>query len=634
MIDGYFHIKLGTYKYRLATNAADDHYKARLLPLNISNAQIVQSSDPKYDLRPDTAVWELTDWSSGEGFKKWDREKANGYDFSTNIDALHTPGSIRLSHAVESAGTNVNKTGTLVKASDKLLHFSSSDDSVATYSGTLANTTWDIQDAGSSDIADDDYFGVRGDGDGKYVFIPVSGGLSDIYRFEVQSTYTDDFADTDKWVDADSQDVFERPLVKIGSHLYVVHLTGEKISVIEYNAFTTSSPPVTGSEIFVVHEGNLDAGKNQGIVARGDNELFVCVRTKAGESVLYRIVPGTALGDSYGVEVARMPGFSVDCIWYASGVLLMAGTSTTTGVDERVVYYVKGTEFGTFGLLRQDEDFTAGKLITSTDASRMDRSFFLAPTGSSSNTWTLFTIDLLTGAIFGGPEFSAVVNPNSVVDFLGRVFVSENKGSSNTQTYRTASTYAASGSLYSSVHNFDIGEEKTLMSVRLATEPLPANTSVQIHYQKDQDGSWISAGTYDTDDGTGTTFKISTSASSVKFKNLQLKITLNTSNSAVTPVVRSVQVRCTPSEYVKEWDLILDITDEDAQAQSRAFTGSQLIDYIKAEADTENILTFQNGYEIASSGSYDTHNVMIREYNLQLDTPGQGIATIKVREVE
>ena len=42
----------------------------------------------------------------------------------------------------------------------------------------------------------------------------------------------------------------------------------------------------------------------------------------------------------------------------------------------------------------------------------------------------------------------------------------------------------------------------------------------------------------------------------------------------------------------------------------------------------------QNGYEISASGSYDTHNVMIREYNLQLDTPGQGIATIKVREVE
>ncbi len=634
MIDGYFHIKLGTYKYRLATNADDNHYQARLQPLNISNAQVVQSSDPKYDLRPDTAVWELTDWSGGEGTRKWDRESGNTYDYSTNIDALDTPGSIRLAKGVESAGTNSNKTGTLVKASDKLIHFSSSDDSVATYSGDLANTTWDIQDAGSSDIADDDYFGVRGDADGKYVYIPVSGGLSDIYRFEVQSTYTDDFADTDKWVDSDSQDVFDRPLVKIGGSIYVVHLTGEKLSVIEYSASTTATPPVTGTEIFVVHEGNLDAGSNQGIVARGDNELFICIRTKAGESILYRIVPASSLTESYGSEVARFPGFSVDCIWYAAGVLLLAGTSTTTGVDERVLYYVKGTELGTFGILRQDQSFTNAKLITSTDASRMDRTFFLAPTGSTTNYWTLFTVDLLTGAIFGGPEFAAVRDPNSVVDFLGRVFVSENKGSSNTQTYRTAATYAASGSLYTSVHDFDIGEQKTLMSIRLATEPLPANTSVQIHYQKDQNGTWVDAGTYDTDDGTLNTFTISTSASPIKFNNLQLKITLATTSSSATPVVRSVQVRCTPSEYVKEWDMLLDISDEDAQAQGRSFTGAQIIDYIKAEAALESILSFQNGYETSATGSYDTHNVMIRDYNIQLSSAGQGVASIKVREVE
>lgn len=634
MIDGYFHVKLGSYKYRLATNSDDQHYSARLVPLNISNAQVVQSSDPKYDLRPDTAVWEMTDWSGGEGTKKFDNETGNQYDLSYNIDALHTPGSIRLANAVESAGTNSNKTGTLVKAGKHLIHFSSSDDSVATFSGNVSNTTWDIQDAGSSDIADDDYFAVRGDGDGKYVYIPVSGGLSDIYRFQVQDTYTDDFGDTDKWVDADSQDIFERPLVKIGSYLYMIHLTGEKLSVIEYSALTTATPPVTGTEIFVVHEGNLNAGSNQGIVARGDNELFVCVRTKAGESILYRIVPASALSESYGSEVARFPGFSVDCIWFASGVLLLAGTSTTTGVDERTIYYVKGTELGSFGILRQDATFTDAKLITSTDASRMDRTFFLAPTGSASNYWTLFTIDLLTGAIFGGPEFSAVRDPNSVVDFLGRTFVSENKGSSNTQTYRTASTYATSGELITAVHDFDIGEEKTLMSIRLATEPLPANTAVQVYYQDDQDGTWTSAGTYDTDSGTGTTFKISTDSASVKFKNLQLKIKLTTSDATATPVVRSVQVRCTPTEYVREWDMLLDISDEDAQAQGRAFTGSQLIDYIKAEATNENIIQFDNGYETPSAGSYDEHDVMIREYNINLTSAGQGVANIKVREVE
>ena len=627
MIDGYFHVKLGSYKYRLATNSDDQHYSARLVPLNISNAQVVQSSDPKYDLRPDTAVWEMTDWSGGEGTKKFDNETGNQYDLSYNIDALHTPGSIRLSNAVEAAG--INRTGTLVKASDKLFHFSSSDDTIGTYSGNLANTTWDEQDAGT--ISDSDYFGVRGDGDGKYIYMPI-GSLNDIYRYEPHATYTNDMADTDKWVDADSQAVFDRPLVKIGNKIFVVHLDGTKISVVEYS--TTATPTVSPTEIFVAYEGNLDAGSNQGIVCRGDNELFVCVRTKAGESILYRITPASALGEAFGTEVGRFPGFSVDCIWYASGVLLLAGTSTTTGVDKRTIYYVKGTELGSFGLIRQDATFTDAKLITSTDASRMDRTFFLAPTGSASNYWTLFTIDLLTGAIFGGPEFSAVRDPNSVVDFLGRTFVSENKGSASTQTYRTASTYATSGELITAVHDFDIGEEKTLMSIRLDTEPLPANTAVQVYYQDDQDGTWTSAGTYDTDSGTGTTFKISTDSASVKFKNLQLKIKLTTSDATATPVVRSVQVRCTPTEYVREWDMLLDISDEDAQAQGRAFTGSQLIDYIKAEATNENIIQFDNGYETPSAGSYDEHDVMIREYNINLTSAGQGVANIKVREVE
>ena len=627
MIDGYFHVKLGSYKYRLATNSDDQHYSARLVPLNISNAQVVQSSDPKYDLRPDTAVWEMTDWSGGEGTKKFDNETGNEYDLSYNIDALHTPGSIRLANAVEAAG--INRTGTLVKASDKLFHFSSSDDTIGTYSGNLANTTWDEQDAGT--ISDSDYFGVRGDGDGKHIYMPI-GSLNDIYRYEPHATYTNDMADTTKWVDADSQVKFGRPLVKIGNKIFVVHLDGSKISVVEYS--TTATPTVSPTEIFVAYEGNLDAGSNQGIVCRGDNELFVCVRTKAGESILYRITPASALGEAFGTEVGRFPGFSVDCIWYASGVLLLAGTSTTTGVDKRTIYYVKGTELGSFGLIRQDATFTDAKLITSTDASRMDRTFFLAPTGSASNYWTLFTIDLLTGAIFGGPEFSAVRDPNSVVDFLGRTFVSENKGSASTQTYRTASTYATSGELITAVHDFDIGEEKTLMSIRLSTEPLPANTAVQVYYQDDQDGTWTSAGTYDTDSGTGTTFKISTDSSSVKFKNLQLKIKLTTSDATTTPVVRSVQVRCTPTEYVREWDMLLDISDEDAQAQGRAFTGAQLIDYIKAEATNENIIQFNNGYETPSAGSYDEHDVMIREYNINLTSAGQGVANIKVREVE
>ena len=627
MIDGYFHVQLGSYKYRLASNSLDAHYTAKLVALNASNAQVTQSSDQQLDLNPDSLVWENTDWSGGEGSKKWDSQKANMYDISYRVDALHTPGSLRLANTVETSG--INRTGTLVKASDKLFHFSSSDDTIGTYSGNLANTTWDEQDAGT--ISDSDYFGVRGDGDGKHIFMPI-GSLDDIYRYEPHATYTSDMADTDKWVDDDSQAVFDRPLVKIGNKIFVVHLDGSKVSVVEYS--TTATPTVSPTEIFVAYEGNLDAGSNQGIVCRGDNELFVCVRTKAGESILYRITPASALGEAFGTEVGRFPGFSVDCIWFASGVLFLAGTSTTTGVDKRTIYYIKGTELGSFGLIRQDESFTNEKLITSTDASRMDRTFFLAPTGSASDYWTLFTIDLLTGAIFGGPEFSAVRDPNSVVDFLGRTFVSENKGSSSTQTYRTASTYATSGELFSSVHDFQLADEKTLLSIRLSTEPLPANTSVQLYYQKDQNGTWTSAGTaYSTTGGTNTTYEISTNSSSIKFNNLQLKIKLTTSDASATPVVRAVSVRATPSETVKEWDLVLDVTNADANAQGTSYTGATLIDNIQTAADAENVIQFLNGYESGSAGSYDTYETIIKQYGIQLTSPGEGTIVVRLRQV-
>jgi len=626
VIDGYFHVQIGDYKYRLANNATDAHYTAKLVALNASNAQVTQSSDQQLDLNPDSLIWESTDWSGGEGLKKWSQQKGTMYDLSYKIDALHTPGSIRLAKNVEASG--ITQKGTLVKANDKLVFFSHEDDTYAVYSGNLANTTWTSND--TTALLDTDYFAVRGDGDGKYAYIP-QGNANDIYRFAIDDDYTAAATET-LWQDEDQSAVFDRPLVKVGNKLITVHLETDTLTVIEYNVASGALQGKT--TIFQTNVSTLDSFSNQGIITKGDDEAFVCVRTKQGESVLFRIRPTSALGTGYGVEVGRLSGFSVDCIWYAAGVLFLGGTSTTTGVGERVIYYAKGTELGSFGLLRQDEDFTDGKLILSTDATRMDRTFFLAPTGSAADTWTLFTIDLLTGAVFGGPEFTSVDEPNSVVDFLGRVFITQDKTASSSGSYRVANTYASTGELITAVHDFQVADEKTLLSIRLSTEPLPANTSVEVLYQKDQNGTWTSAGTaYSTTGGTNQTYEISTNASSIKFNNLQLKIKLNTTDSSVTPVVRSVSVRATPSEYVKEWDLVLDVTDEDANAQGQSYSGATLIDNIQEEADSENVIQFLNGYESSDAGSFDTYQAIIKQYGIQLTSPGEGTIIVRLRQV-
>jgi len=626
VIDGYFHVQLGSYKYRLANNALDAHYTAKLIALNASNAQVTQSSEQQIDLNPDSLVWESTDWSGGEGSKKWNPQKSNMYDISYKVDALHTPGSVRLAKDVEASG--ISQTGSLVKANDKLIFFSQQDDTYSIYSGNLANTTWTSND--TSALGDSDFFATRGDGDGKYAYIP-QGNSDDIYRFTISSDATAAATET-LWQNSDQTSVFDRPLVKIGNKLITVHLESDTITVLEYNVASGALQGKT--TIFQTNVATLDSFSNQGIITKGDDEAFVCVRTKQGESVLFRIRPTSALGTGYGVEVGRLAGFNVDCIWYAAGVLFMGGTSTTTGVGERVIYYAKGTELGSFGLLRQDESFTDGKMILSTDATRMDRTFFLAPTGSAADTWTLFTIDLLTGAIFGGPEFTSVDEPSSLVDFLGRIFLTQDKTASSSGSYRTAGTYATSGELFSSVHDFQLADEKTLLSIRLSTEPLPANTSVQLYYQKDQNGTWTSAGTaYSTTGGTNNTYEISTNSASVKFNNLQLKIKLTTSDTSTTPVVRAVSVRATPSETVKEWDLVLDVTDADANAQGTAYTGATLINNIQSSADAENVIEFRNGYESSSSGSYDTYQAIIKQYGIQLTSPGEGTVVVRLRQV-
>ena len=184
------------------------------------------------------------------------------------------------------------------------------------------------------------------------------------------------------------------------------------------------------------------------------------------------------------------------------------------------------------------------------------------------------------------------------------------------------------------MHDFQIADQKTLMSVRISTEPLPANTSVEVYYQNDQDGTWTLAGSaFDTTGGTSKTYEISTNSSSVKFNNLQLKVKLITTNSSVTPVVRAVSARATPTEAVKEWDLILDVTDEDANAQGQSLTGATLIDNLQTAANQENVIQFLNGYENANAGSYDTYQTIIKQYGIQLTSPGQGNVVLRLREV-
>ena len=47
----------------------------------------------------------------------------------------------------------------------------------------------------------------------------------------------------------------------------------------------------------------------------------------------------------------------------------------------------------------------------------------------------------------------------------------------------------------------------------------------------------------------------------------------------------------------------------------------------------ENVIEFKNGYESSSSGSYDTYQAIIKQYGIQLTSPGEGTVVVRLRQV-
>jgi len=66
MIDSENHISLDGVKYRLDEAAEGEHYIRAGEPLRPPNAQVVQGeTGQKFQMRPDTLLWSITDWSGG-----------------------------------------------------------------------------------------------------------------------------------------------------------------------------------------------------------------------------------------------------------------------------------------------------------------------------------------------------------------------------------------------------------------------------------------------------------------------------------------------------------------------------------------------------------------------------------------
>jgi hypothetical protein len=203
------------------------------------------------------------------------------------------------------------------------------------------------------------------------------------------------------------------------------------------------------------------------------------------------------------------------------------------------------------------------------------------------------------------------------------------------ETLRTVKgTYTTeTGIVDSAIYDFQIADNKKLLSISVNLEPLVSGDTVVVKYQLDQDGSWLTAGTISVAGTTTQTFQISTNSSTRTFRNLQIRLELNNGSNASTPIVTRVGIRATVVEALRVWRLMLDCSNETGDG-TRNWDGPQLLSAIRTLGDAENIVELVDGYhnELSQTGLITT-DVVIDEYEILSDKPGEGIAVVTLREV-
>jgi hypothetical protein len=268
--------------------------------------------------------------------------------------------------------------------------------------------------------------------------------------------------------------------------------------------------------------------------------------------------------------------------------------------------------------------------------------YFAAPYGPGDHPheWTIFAVDMISGGVFGLTvvNLESADRAGSLVAHNGSIFLSKDFGATNPGVWRTlpgtyVNTNLQQAYLDTAIHDFELADNKILSTIRLTTEPLPAGTSVEVQYQLDQSGVWESAGTFNTAGGTGTEFVVSNSTTTKIFRNLQLRIKLfNGGDTSKTPVVLQVSVRATVARTLKVWRLVLALMDE-GKAQSRSFSGERQLENIVSTGDSGTIVEFKDGTISRKAGVFNTHSVIIDSYEIEVDRPGEGVASVVLREV-
>ena len=626
-----FDFELNGVKYNAAEDAEGDHYALGGEPLRPPNAVTVQGpSSQKFQMRPDVLQWSLTDWSGGEGAQKYFNTTPNRWRELSAVRVFQKPGTLRAGWYVEdtqdsTGASDLIKDGMLQigRGGLFLLDFDAND----FFTWDEANERWAAATTMTGPSVGVAPTSFTGD-DGALYWLEV--GTDDLWRLPVSTSTPTKLSDGSLFTDKTAS-------IAMGDYIYNISLLDGKVR-------ETTKDGVSEIEIYVFDSNVLTAMTPAGLSSF--NHLFVAATTLDGKlyfvvrhldkSVIHEITPSTAAGPGFGVDIATFHGFKAWSIWSHGGLLFLGGDMHSVN-DDAIMYLQPGGAYGTLGDVRVDED--VGEIVGQTQGSRMLEHYFATRrVGSSTAETAIWEVDSVSGGfcmIAQNVDGDSTGDPvRSVVVFDGDVFVSGDKDATARRIQRARSDqFAKFGEAISAWHDFDLADEKILSSLVLSVEKLPADWTVNVDYAIDNTDTWSTGITYTTTNGKGTKVAISTDSSTKNFRTLSIRIRLTWTGSGIptsSAVVLGVDAIAQVAIPVRVWRILLDLSDsKSAEGKS----GTKKRAFVLAASATKGVMGFKDGYGSRDPNTFEDVDVIMDAYRIVMSTPGEGFASVTLREV-
>lgn len=601
--------KIGSLDVRLApptTEPPAASYQRRYVPVTPASREIV-GADTKVAADTTIAEWHIDDWSAGEGDLQW---KDRGRYAESTAVAPKSDGSVLVTgFAYEQlkntgGGTNFVNAEVMARGAGRLL--AAADMSGKLYEWNDTNEEWDeLWDIGGTGT--DNVVSIAADAGVAYTNNNIYVAGSDDTIRQVLS------ASNSTWVaNFNTGSGSNSPILTSFNGILYGLRNSDLLKIDSGTAETTTL--VADITVYIDRYEDMtnrltvsDVGPVW-VVPLNNGRTYVWEYNAADDvAEILTELPK----DIQPYDIAFYSGIYFVALRFAAGHALSG---------DAYLYYQVGGQRGMAGPFRSVTGVTASKPLAIAGVVG-DRLMVYYDTA-------LWAYDLTTGGI--SQVCRTVTAPQGATTYGSDVFFVE--GATAHRALTAEFDTAAAAELTTGRHDFGyLGLLKTLTKVTVSCEDaLAASETVGLAYSVDGGSFTTAAGTM-VATNTTKTWTISSSSSTVRGVEFELKLLLKANTSTSSPKVMSVTAEAVGSEDRIEWVLALDLSDNNEQH------GQVTLDGLKALKTAHAVVSFTDPWQVLDHTAAETFDVTVEEVNLPMTEPGaypqavvrlRGVATV------